>query len=102
MRQVGLKNLGAHRLCLLYLPRQFPGAGGVLIIVQRHIERLPVTVEDDLALPELAFAFFDRVVAFDAATGRTWLVVSGADEGGLQEGAAAAMDWIANLLPPGN
>ena len=35
------------------------------------------------------------MVAFDADTGRTWLLVSATDEAGLQEGAAAAREWIA-------
>ena len=61
------------------------GIGYLSYELGRYIERLPESVEDDLGLPELAYAFFDRVVAFDSQTERTWLLVSAPDEAGLSE-----------------
>lgn len=52
------------------------GIGYLSYELGRYIERLPVGVEDDLGLPELAFCFFDRVVAADHRSGKKWLLVS--------------------------
>jgi len=68
------------------------GIGYLSYELGRYVERLPETVEDDFGLPELSFAFFDRVVAADLASGRKWLVVSGErgdDLGGAAESALA-------------
>ena len=70
------------------------GIGYLSYELGRYIERLPESVEDDLGLPELAYAFFDRVVAFDSRTGRTWLLVSAPDEAGLSEVAEEARDRL--------
>jgi len=61
----------------------------------RYIERLPCSVDDDLDLPELAFGFFDRVVASDLASGRKWLLVSGEAGENLEAGASAALARLA-------
>ncbi|NOY54592.1 MAG: aminodeoxychorismate synthase component I [Actinobacteria bacterium] len=44
--------------------------------LNRRLEELPSTVLDDLGLPDLAFCFFDTVVAQDHATGVTNLIVT--------------------------
>jgi len=71
------------------------GIGYLSYELGRYIERLPGAVEDDLGLPELAFAFFDKVVAFDSETERTWLLVSGPDQASLSEAAEEARERIA-------
>ena len=40
------------------------------------LERLPETAVDDLALPDMIVGFYDWVVAFDHASGRSWLVTT--------------------------
>ena len=40
------------------------------------LERLPGTAVDDLALPDMSVAFYDWVIAFDHAIGRSWLVTT--------------------------
>lgn len=52
------------------------GIGYLSYELGRYVEHLPVSVEDDLGLPELAFCFFDRVVAADLRSGRKWLLAS--------------------------
>jgi para-aminobenzoate synthetase component 1 len=52
------------------------GVGFLSYELGRYVERLPASVEDDLGLPELAFCFFDRVIAVDHETGRKVLAVS--------------------------
>jgi len=71
------------------------GIGYLSYELGRYIERLPVSVEDDLGLPELAFAFFDKVVAFDSETGSSWLLVSGPDQAALSAAEAEALERIA-------
>ncbi|NIA25797.1 MAG: aminodeoxychorismate synthase component I [Gammaproteobacteria bacterium] len=63
------------------LPKDAPpflgGAIGFLgYELSRHLEELPASTVDDLALPDLAFCFFDTVVAQDHATGATNLIVT--------------------------
>ena len=50
------------------------GMGYLAYELGRYIERLPGKAVDDLGLPELCFAFYDRVVAHDHARGVTWLM----------------------------
>lgn len=52
------------------------GIGYLAYELGRNIESLPQTVEDDLRLPELAFCFFDRVIAQELESGRKFLIVS--------------------------
>ena len=40
------------------------------------LERLPGTAVDDLGLPDMSVGFYDWVVAFDHASGRSWLVTT--------------------------
>lgn len=51
------------------------GMGYLAYELGRYIERLPGRAVDDLGLPELCFAFYDRVLAYDHRAGRTWLCV---------------------------
>lgn len=80
-------------------PVPFPGGGiGYLSYeLGRYIEHLPASVEDDLGLPEMAFAFFDRVVAHDAVRGRKWLLVSGLTD----DDAAAGLEQAKKSIAPG-
>ena len=71
------------------------GIGYLSYELGRYIERLPCSVDDDLDLPELAFGFFDRVVASDLASGRKWLLVSGEAGEDLGAGASAALARLA-------
>jgi para-aminobenzoate synthetase component 1 len=50
------------------------GMGYLAYELGRQLERLPCVAVDDLGLPELCFAFYDRVLAHDHREGRTWLV----------------------------
>ncbi|MBC7247971.1 MAG: aminodeoxychorismate synthase component I [Actinobacteria bacterium] len=58
------------------------GMGYLAYELGRHIERLPGKAVDDLGLPELCFAFYDRVIAHDHAAGDTWLVALHPDNPG--------------------
>ena len=40
------------------------------------LERLPRTAVDDLALPDMSIGFYDWVIAFDHASGQSWLVTT--------------------------
>ncbi len=40
----------------------------------RHIERLPGRAVDDLGLPEMCMAFYDRLITHDHTSGRTFVV----------------------------
>ncbi len=63
------------------LPGLPPFQGGALgywgYDLGRHLERLPSWAEDDLGLPEMYLGFYDWTLAYDGATGRSWLVSSG-------------------------
>jgi para-aminobenzoate synthetase component 1 len=50
------------------------GMGYLAYELGRYLERLPGQALDDLHMPELCFAFYDRIVAHDHASGRTYLV----------------------------
>jgi len=49
------------------------GMGYLAYELGRYLEKLPETAVDDLELPELCFAFYDRVLAHDYRDERTWL-----------------------------
>lgn len=73
--------LGERRLDASEYPKGLPPflAGGIGYLsyeLGRHVECLPVSVVDDLGLPELGFCFYDKVVAGDLRTGKKWLIVS--------------------------
>jgi len=63
-------------------PVPFVGGGvGYLSYDLCHfIERLPVTVVDDLQLPECYFAFYDVVLAYDHLEGKAYIVSTGFPE----------------------
>ncbi|MHB8781537.1 MAG: aminodeoxychorismate synthase, component I [Candidatus Geothermincolia bacterium] len=75
------------------------GVGFLAYELGRHIERLPASAVDDLGLPEMAFAFYDRVVAHDHASGETWLVVTGEEGVDLEERLHEAMNAL-RARPP--
>jgi len=61
------------------------GAVGYLSYDLCHfIERLPSTAIDDLNIPEVYFAFYDAVLAFDHLEGRAYIIATGFPE--LEEG----------------
>lgn len=68
------------------------GIGYLSYELGRHVERLPATVEDDLEMPELAFAFYDLVISSDAR-GRKWLVTT------RDGGAGAAREALERIAP---
>ncbi len=49
------------------------GMGYLAYELGRCLEKLPGAAVDDLGLPELCFAFYDRVLAHDYREERTWL-----------------------------
>lgn len=66
--------VGAEAVETAVLPPFTGGGMGYLAYeLGRYIERLPGRAVDDLGLPELCFAFYDRVLAHDHSEGRTWL-----------------------------
>lgn len=69
------------------------GMGYLAYELGRCVERLPETAVDDLGLPELCFAFYDRVVAHDHRSGRTWLAaVHPEDPAAVLEAARRELD----------
>ncbi len=68
--------LGA--LALPGSPPVAPFAAGALGFLaydlKNHLERLPVTVKDDLRLPEMVLAFPRQVIVQDRWQGRTWQI----------------------------
>ncbi len=52
------------------------GIGYLAYELGRLIEKLPGRAVDDLELPEIAFGFYDQVVAHDHVSGETWLSTS--------------------------
>ncbi|WP_287152695.1 aminodeoxychorismate synthase component I [Candidatus Solincola tengchongensis] len=73
------------------------GMGYLAYELGRYIERLPGRAVDDLGLPELCFAFYDRVLAHDHGEGRTWLFVLHPLDPGSVEGEAL---WWEDAEPP--
>jgi anthranilate synthase component I len=90
------------------LPRFAGGAVGYAAYdAVRYTERLPNTPYDDRGLPDLAFAFYDRMVIFDHIR-KTVLVVAqahvqpGLDLRAAYDSAAAQVDeLVARLSEPG-
>ena len=58
------------------------------------LERLPGTAVDDLALPDMSIGFYDWVVAFDHASGRSWLVTTKFSREGRAE-------WVRDRIADG-
>ena len=59
------------------------------------LERLPGTAVDDLALPDMSIGFYDWVVAFDHASGQSWLVTTKFS----REGRA---QWVSDRIAKGS
>ena len=59
------------------------------------LERLPRTAVDDLALPDMSVGFYDWVVAFDHASGQSWLVTTKFSREGRAE-------WVRDHIAKGN
>lgn len=80
------------------LPRFFGGAVGYLSYdVVRHIERLPGTALDELALPEAQFLLADTLVAFDHVKHRALVIANAHLEGNVRaayDDATARIDRI--------
>jgi anthranilate synthase component 1 len=88
------------------LPRFCGGAVGYAgYDAIRYMERLPHPPEDDRNLPDLCFAFYDRMVIFDHIS-KTIAVVAHAhvdpsDLGGSYDKACAAVDQLVRRLQQG-
>jgi anthranilate synthase component 1 len=79
------------------LPRFCGGAVGYAgYDTVRYVERLPNAPPDDRGLPDLSFAFFDRMVIFDHVA-KTILVVAHA-RGGSRDAYAAACRAVDELV----
>ena len=79
------------------LPPFQGGAAGMLgYDFARYFERLPSRAVDDLHLPDAHFFMLDKLVAFDHAAKRSWIIVCpGAREGGLgYSGISAAPEEL--------
>ena len=87
------------------LPRFCGGAVGYAgYDTVRYVERLPNAPPDDRGLPDLSFAFFDRMVIFDHVA-KTILVVAharGASRADYDTARRAVDDLVAQLSRPGN
>ncbi len=85
------------------LPRFQGGAVGYLAYdMVRHMERLPVTTQDDLRLPDIVFMFTDTLLVFDNLRHRL-LVIANAqiddhDEGFLDQAYDRAALKISTVL----
>ncbi len=58
------------------------GMGYLAYELGRYIEKLPGAAVDDLGLPELCFAFYDRVLAHDYRGEKTWLAAAHPEDPG--------------------
>ncbi|MEW6553992.1 MAG: aminodeoxychorismate synthase component I [Actinomycetota bacterium] len=77
--------LGEYRLedAARGLPPFLGGGMGYLSYeLGRCLEKLPERAVDDLGLPEMCFAFYDRVLAHDHASGRTWIAAAHPEDPG--------------------
>ena len=78
---------------LAELPPFTSGAVGcVAYDAVRYVERLPHAPPDDLGLPDLSFAFYDRMVVFDHVTKGVDVVVLARIEGESASAVDAAYD----------
>jgi anthranilate synthase component 1 len=88
------RRMGAFRPARLpELPPFTSGAVGcVAYDAVRYVERLPDPPPDDLGLPDLSFAFYDRMVVFDHVTKGVDVVVLARIDGEDPAAVAAAYD----------
>jgi len=87
----------------LDLPFRFQGgaAGFLGYGLRTFVERVPRRVPDDLGLPDMFFAFFDVIFAFDHLTHKVYVASSGLPERGEVRRARAAArlnEAVAQLL----
>ncbi|RJP33461.1 MAG: aminodeoxychorismate synthase component I [Actinobacteria bacterium] len=59
------------------------GMGYLAYELGRYIEKLPGAAVDELGLPELCFAFYDRVLAHDYRGEKTWLAAVHPEDPGV-------------------
>lgn len=89
---------GAH---LPGLPRFLGGAVGFVgYDAVRYVEELPNAPEDDRGLPDLSFAFYDRMVIFDHVD-KTILVVVHAQSGGYDDACRKIDELVGKLASSG-
>ena len=88
------RRMAAYRPArLAELPPFTSGAVGcVAYDAVRYVERLPHAPPDDLGLPDLSFAFYDRMVVFDHVTKGVDVVVLARIEGESASAVDAAYD----------
>ncbi|MFM7043383.1 MAG: anthranilate synthase component I, partial [Planctomycetaceae bacterium] len=88
------RRMAAYRPArLAELPPFTSGAVGcVAYDAVRYVERLPHAPPDDLGLPDLSFAFYDRMVVFDHVTKGVDIVVLARIEGESASAVDAAYD----------
>ncbi len=76
--------------------------------VVRYVERLPNAPPDDRGLPDMSFAFYDRMVVFDNVSKTMYVVVMahiepGADVGEVYQRTVARVDALVDqLAAPGD
>ncbi len=74
-------------------PFQGGAAGLICYDYARYLEDIP-DKKDDLLLPDLCFVMADRLLAFNHALEKAWLVFCpGAKESGLGYGDISGLDW---------
>ncbi len=74
-------------------PFQGGAAGLICYDYARHLENIPPK-KDDLLLPDICFVMADRLLAFDHALKKAWLVFCpGARQSGLGYGDISGLDW---------
>lgn len=74
-----------------------------------YLEKLPLHQTDDMEFPEMAFGFYDLVLAFDHNARRAWLISTGQAQETAEKRAdilraaiVADVDWPAMIMPPLN
>jgi len=76
------------------------GLGFLAYDLKNHLERLPVSAQDDLGLPDLVFAFPRRLVVHDHRTGSFWNIsVVWEDAQGRQPKSAAELSLVSDQEP---
>ena len=63
----------------------------------RHLERIPSLAEDDLGLPEMYLGLYDWALAYDEATGQSFLISSGMPEVDAGRAEARAAEVMRRL-----
>ena len=63
----------------------------------QHLERLPSTGRDDMALPEMCLAFYDWCLVQERSSGRAWIVATGLPDRD-QQAAGRRLEWALDRL----